>query len=295
MLSFCIFPLAAFRSAFRHGNRQAPRFGTFRPFRAITFASGRAHSFLHDSASPAGTGRTPRPRKTVTAVEIAALQGLSQCCSIRSFLAISTQRLERQAMAVNGEFLGGAYIDAIRTRYPALVNDGAIASVDLKLHIGIVQKWSRCANVLGADSPDRFQSLGQRSFSTVHNAWSAAYSNAESETSLRRLGASSSYKGLVLLKPPYDIVLYSNLIWELRPKTIIEFGALQGGSALWFADQLDACGQDGEVHSFELLDKCIHPSASHRRLHFHHADLRRLDTLDERLFARFPHPWLVVD
>jgi|HubBroStandDraft_6_1064221.scaffolds.fasta_scaffold191560_2 cephalosporin hydroxylase len=198
-------------------------------------------------------------------------------------------------MAVNGEFLGGAYIDAIRTRYPALVNDGAIASVDLKLHIGIVQKWSRCANVLGADSPDRFQSLGQRSFSTVHNAWSAAYSNAESETSLRRLGASSSYKGLVLLKPPYDIVLYSNLIWELRPKTIIEFGALQGGSALWFADQLDACGQDGEVHSFELLDKCIHPSASHRRLHFHHADLRRLDTLDERLFARFPHPWLVVD
>ena len=203
-------------------------------------------------------------------------------------------------MAVNGEFLGSAYIGAICEHYPALVNDGAIASIDRTLHIGIVQEWSRRANLLGVDSPDRFQSLAQRSFSTIHNAWASSYADAASEISLRRLGASSSYKGLVLLKPPYDIVLYSNLIWELRPKTIIEFGALQGGSALWFADQLDAChqdvcNQDAEVHSFELLDKCIHPSASHRRLHFHHADLRYLNTLDEQSFARFRHPWLVVD
>jgi cephalosporin hydroxylase len=127
------------------------------------------------------------------------------------------------------------------------------------------------------DPPDRFQTLAQREFAMVRNAWSVAAD--PSPAGLQRIAASSTYKGLAHLKPPQDLVLYSNLIWELQPATIIEFGAFQGGSALWFADQLAALGGTGKVHSFELLEKCIHPTAQHARLH-----LRSL-----------PHPWLVVD
>lgn len=70
---------------------------------------------------------------------------------------------------------------------------------------------------------------------------------------------------------------------------------MQGGSALWFSDQLDALCGHGEVHSFELCYKCISRRAAHPRLHFHQADLRDLATLDKTLFARLPHPWLVID
>jgi cephalosporin hydroxylase len=109
------------------------------------------------------------------------------------------------------------------------------------------------------------------------------------------VAASLSYKGLICLKSPFDLVLYSNLMWELQPKTILEFGALQGGSSLWFADQLEIQGGDGQVHSFERLDKCIHPRAAHKRLTFHIVDLSDVSNLDKDLLGRLPHPWLVTE
>lgn len=191
-------------------------------------------------------------------------------------------------------FKGCEYLDALRRNYPSLLNAESIDTIDEKLHAGFVKQWSESEAILGVDAPDRFQRLCHRAFSSRQNAWSSAADWA-SEHGLRRLAASTSYKGLIHLKPPCDIVLYASLIWELRPATIIEFGALQGGSTLWLADQADACGLDCEVHSFELLEKCIHPQASHRRVHFHKADLRDLNSLDLAMFHQLPHPWLVID
>lgn len=140
-----------------------------------------------------------------------------------------------------------------------------------------------------APRADRFQQLKQRNFGFAMNAWQACKPTVPT-------GSASGYKGLLRVKTPFDVVLYANLVWELRPKTILEFGSLQGGSGLWFADLMDAHGIDGgEVHSFDLFGKCIHPSAKHRRLHFHSCNLYELDTLDDALLARLPHPWLVVD
>lgn len=110
-----------------------------------------------------------------------------------------------------------------------------------------------------------------------------------------RLAPRLAYKGLWIGKTPFDLVLYSNLMWELQPKTIVEFGSLQGGSGLWLADQLEALCGHGEVHSFERLIQCVSPRAAHPRLRFHHVDLEDLDTLDQELLARLPHPWLVID
>jgi len=195
----------------------------------------------------------------------------------------------------NSKFYGHEYIKDMRTHYPEYVDGEALETVDEKLHIGIVKMWSALGPMVAKDAPNRFQRLADREFAMARNAWEVTLGSSPSIDRLRRFAASFSYKGLVRLKPPYDIVLYSSLIWELRPATIIEFGALQGGSALWFADQLESLGTPGNVHSFELLDKCIHPSANHPRLHFHHADLRDVDSLDRALFTTLPHPWLVVD
>jgi cephalosporin hydroxylase len=196
-------------------------------------------------------------------------------------------------MATGNNFLGSEYIRAIREHYPEIIDGKAIDSIDSQLHIGFIKHWSELPEVVGIDSTNRFQRFEQRSFSMLRNAWTTCADT--SMEGLRRLGASASYKGLVHLKPPCDIVLYASLIWELRPATIIEFGALQGGSGLWLADQVEICGLQAEVHSFELLHNCIHPSASHKRLHFHHANLHDMDSLDAAMFQAFPHPWLVID
>jgi cephalosporin hydroxylase len=45
------------------------------------------------------------------------------------------------------------------------------------------------------------------------------------------------YRGLPLLKNPFDLALYPLLLEQAKPATLIEIGSYGGGSALWFADQ----------------------------------------------------------
>jgi cephalosporin hydroxylase len=136
---------------------------------------------------------------------------------------------------------------------------------------------------------DRFQKLENRNFGSSINAWHACRGTVPT-------GVASGYKGLLRIKTPFDLVLYQNLVWELRPKTILEFGSLQGGSGLWLSDLMDAFDiEGGEVHSFDLFGKCISPLAKHPRLRFHSCNLYELETLDDGLLSRLPHPWLVID
>lgn len=111
----------------------------------------------------------------------------------------------------------------------------------------------------------------------------------------RRYNISRVYKGLLCGKSPIDLWLYSANIWEVKPRTIIELGSFQGGSALWLIDQAQAMGLDCSVHSFDILDKAVSPRANHPRLRFHHADLKQLETFDVGLLESLPHPWIVID
>lgn len=61
------------------------------------------------------------------------------------------------------------------------------------------------------------------------------------------------YKGVPLLKNPMDLQVYHEMLWQVRPALVIETGTCFGGSALWFADQLESW--DGRVFSCDLKDK----------------------------------------
>ena len=108
-------------------------------------------------------------------------------------------------------------------------------------------------------------------------------------------GAGMHHRGILNVKSPMDLALYSMLIWELKPATIIEFGSFHGGSALWFADQLQSQLGAGAVHSFDLNPAAVSERARHPFITFHRADMRSPDTLDAELFRGLPHPWLVID
>jgi cephalosporin hydroxylase len=191
---------------------------------------------------------------------------------------------------MGNEFYGAEYFNSLRYHYPELLS-GDETSMVKNLHVGGITEWVESLGIMGVDAPDRFQEITNKPWASERSAQEVSGGGH----SLRYVSADRSYKGLINLKTAIDLVLYSNLIWELQPRTILEFGSFQGGSALWFSDQLDALCGSGEVHSFELYDKCINRRASHARLHFHQADLRDVEALDRTLFAGLPHPWLVVD
>ncbi|MES0033291.1 CmcI family methyltransferase [Mesorhizobium sp. M0040] len=146
------------------------------------------------------------------------------------------------------------------------------------------------ASVVNADCSDRFAKPSAR-------GWNSSFHAKLFPNKSTKIGAlAQTYKGLLNVKTPFDLHLYTRLIWELQPRTILELGSLQGGSGLWFADQMSVlCDNYGEVHSFDINSECIHVNAKHPMLTFHHVDLSNVSTFDEDLLKRLPHPWLVVD
>jgi cephalosporin hydroxylase len=59
------------------------------------------------------------------------------------------------------------------------------------------------------------------------------------------------YEGVPVLKNPLDLWVAQEIIWDLQPTLIIETGTAHGGSALFYARQLDRVGT-GKVVSIDL-------------------------------------------
>jgi len=102
-----------------------------------------------------------------------------------------------------------------------------------------------------------------------------------------------TYKGIPCLKCPIDLAIYTKLIWDIQPRTLIEIGTNRGGSALWFADILAAAGIDCPVFSFDR-DSAV--EFSDPRISFQQADANALaESLPGPWLAGLPHPWLVIE
>lgn len=91
------------------------------------------------------------------------------------------------------------------------------------------------------------------------------------------------------------------LLRELRPATVIELGALAGGSALFLADQLGAMSiAPCHVYSLDNTIERLHPDALRAQLSlnlsFIPADVRQLDAvLTDAFMDQLPHPMLVLE
>jgi cephalosporin hydroxylase/predicted SAM-dependent methyltransferase len=112
-------------------------------------------------------------------------------------------------------------------------------------------------------------------------------------TSIQNALHQYTYKGVSLLKNPFDLGLYPLLLSKLRPRTILEIGSNAGGSALWMGDLCDAMDLDCQIHSLDIV-KPKH--VKHRRVTFHEGDGRNLGpTWNEKFLDHLPRPWLVIE
>lgn len=98
------------------------------------------------------------------------------------------------------------------------------------------------------------------------------------------------FLGVGMMKSPNDLWAYHDIIVQHRPKTIIECGTYQGGSALWFAFLMDMLGVDGRVWTIDIEDnrKCDHP-----RITFLAGDSTNPE-LAQSVIEQIEYPLLVV-
>lgn len=97
------------------------------------------------------------------------------------------------------------------------------------------------------------------------------------------------YRGVPMLKNPFDLALYPLLLERAQPQTLIEIGTHAGGSALWFADQRPGM----HVWSIDLVPP---EGVSHPRVNFCRGDAQRLDdVLTPAVMESLARPLLVVE
>jgi len=112
--------------------------------------------------------------------------------------------------------------------------------------------------------------------------------------SIQRGTLDYTYKGIPCLKDPFDFALYQKLLWQLKPKTIIEIGSYSGGSALWLADLLLSWKFKTKIYSFDITPPRINKIP--RNLKFLQADIYKLqDSGLSNILKNAPHPILIIE
>ena len=101
------------------------------------------------------------------------------------------------------------------------------------------------------------------------------------------------YKGRLFCKNPFDIANYMRVLEALRPRTIIEIGTAEGGSALWFRDQGAALGIDTQIYSFDIDPPT---NLKEHSIFIGQVDACQIErSLPASTFESLPHPWLIIE
>jgi len=63
-----------------------------------------------------------------------------------------------------------------------------------------------------------------------------------------------TYRGISMIRCPFDYVLYQMMLFEVKPDLVIEIGTNNGGTTLYLADIMDMIGH-GSIHSIDIENK----------------------------------------
>ncbi len=180
-------------------------------------------------------------------------------------------------------YLLGLCLDRVGRHEEALTAYGQELSLDPN-HAEARARFDQLSQALARPVPQRL--------ATHQRTWNTSLPR---ETLLRIQQSlhNYTYRGVPMLKNPFDFALYPLLLWNLKPRTLIEIGSKSGGSALWFGDLLNDFGVDGHVYSLDIVRV---DSVSHPRVTFLEANGRALErTLTTEFLERLPRPWLVIE
>lgn len=102
-----------------------------------------------------------------------------------------------------------------------------------------------------------------------------------------------TWKGEAILKNVHDLIIYQMLLWELKPKTIIEIGSGNGSSSRYLNDMNEIYKNDCEIFSFDILNK----NNLENNINYLNVDLNDLNHLNKYLniFNNLKKPTLIIE
>ena len=100
-----------------------------------------------------------------------------------------------------------------------------------------------------------------------------------------------TWRGKPLYKSVYDFSLFPIMIWDIRPKTIIEIGSGDGNSAIWMADLCEMYEIDCHIHSMDIQKAKIR---KRKTLNFLEGDSNNIEEIFSDL-SIYPHPWMIIE
>ena len=102
-----------------------------------------------------------------------------------------------------------------------------------------------------------------------------------------------TFKGRRCLKSPFDLAIYMKLFYDLNPKTIIEIGSKDGGSAIFFKNLISIFGLYTKIYSVDIepvRDLQI------EGIEFMEGDVKKLEKVfDSHFFETIQRPLLVIE
>ncbi len=102
----------------------------------------------------------------------------------------------------------------------------------------------------------------------------------------------TSWMGIPTLKSPSDMWNYQEIIFELRPTLVVEFGTFRGGSALFFASVMRNLGQPFRILSVDIT-RCNVSDPDVEFLTVSSSDARVADRI-RQLRAAYPGPMFAI-
>ncbi len=143
----------------------------------------------------------------------------------------------------------------------------------------------------------RFIKIKNRAFATTIFQFSAAYLKTYFQTIKAAKWNHHKWKGLTLMKDPMTLSIYMMMIQDIKPKTILEFGTYDGGSALWMEDTAKSLSLDCNIHTFDINEERVNlPNDS--KIKFHHLDNHNINQFIEEnkmLFESMESPILMIE
>ena len=139
--------------------------------------------------------------------------------------------------------------------------------------------------------PDRYQSIEQREDKSV-----LPPEFIQSQCAGRYIMV---YRGCQTMKSPDDQALYHQLLYYIKPATVIEIGSNSGGFTLWMSDILKLIDVECQVYSMDIDLSLLEPQVKKLQpdnLHFIQGDSFAIEkTFTPEMMTNMKHPILVIE
>tara|TARA_Y100001968_G_scaffold112514_1_gene101969 strand:- start:9218 stop:9739 length:522 start_codon:yes stop_codon:yes gene_type:complete len=99
------------------------------------------------------------------------------------------------------------------------------------------------------------------------------------------------------MKDPMSLTIYMMMIQELKPKTILEFGTFDGGSALWMNDIMVSLGLECVIHTFDINANRVNLPKGNN-IKFHQLDNYKINDFvaeNNNLFKDLTSPIIMIE